>query len=341
MAIVKTQKLITLDNHITSEEFKHPGATGEFTSLLHNLSFAVRIISRDVRRAGLNDVLGMTGDTNVHGEQVKKLDEYANEVIIKTMSNSGVVALLASEENEDVIEIPQNRKRGKYVMVFDPLDGSSNIDINVTIGTIFGIYRKISETGDVTDVLQQGYQQVCAGYALFGSSTVFVYTTGQGVNMFTLDPTLGEFLLINENVQIPKKSSYYSVNEGNYNKWDNSVKKYIDYLKEIDPETNRPYTQRYIGTGIADVHRTLLYGGIFLYPADNKNPNGKLRLVYEANPLAMLVEQAGGKASDGINRILEKTPENIHQRTPLFLGSEENVNELEKFISGTHPYLSE
>jgi fructose-1,6-bisphosphatase I len=283
----------------------------------------------------------MTGDTNVHGEQVKKLDEYANEVIIKTMSNSGVVALLASEENEDVIEIPQNRKRGKYVMVFDPLDGSSNIDINVTIGTIFGIYRKISETGDVTDVLQQGYQQVCAGYALFGSSTVFVYTTGQGVNMFTLDPTLGEFLLINENVQIPKKSSYYSVNEGNYNKWDNSVKKYIDYLKEIDPETNRPYTQRYIGTGIADVHRTLLYGGIFLYPADNKNPNGKLRLVYEANPLAMLVEQAGGKASDGINRILEKTPENIHQRTPLFLGSEENVNELEKFISGTHPYLSE
>lgn len=340
MAIINTEKLITLDNHITLEEYKHPGATGEFTRLLHNISFAVRIISRDVRRAGLNDVLGLTEDTNVHGEQVKKLDEYANEVIIRVMSQSGNIAVMASEENEEIIKVPKNRKKGNYVIVFDPLDGSSNIDINVTIGTIFGIYRKVSKEGDdgtAEDITQPGYKQVGACYALYGSSTMFVYTTGRGVNVFTYDPTIGEFLLINEGLKVPKKSSYYSVNEGNYHKWDRKVQQFIDYLKIIDDKTNRPYTQRYIGTGIADFHRTLHYGGIFLYPADVKNAKGKLRLVYEANPLAMLMEQAGGRASDGVNRILDLIPESIHVRTPLFVGSEEDVLELESFLRGDHP----
>ncbi len=336
MAIIKTNELITLDNHINNEEFKHPGATGEFTGLLHNLSFAIKIISRDVRRAGLNDVLGMTEDTNVHGEQVKRLDEHANETIIKIMQNSGRIAVMASEENEEIITVPENRKRGKYVLVFDPLDGSSNIDVNVTIGTIFGLYKKITDTGGVEDVLQCGYEQVGAGYALFGSSTILTYSTGQGVNMFAYDPTVGEFLLINENVQIPQTSNYYSVNEGNYNKWSSGIQNFIDYLKIIDKNTGRPYTQRYIGTGIADIHRTLLYGGIFLYPADINHKNGKLRLVYEANPLAYIIEQAGGRATDGKNRILEIKPKHFHERTPLFLGSINDVLKLEEFLANEH-----
>lgn len=332
MAIIKTKELITLDNHINNEEFKHPGASGEFTGLLHNLTFAIKIISRDVRRAGLNDVLGLTDDTNVHGEQVKRLDEHANETIIRIMQNSGRIAVMASEENEEIITVPENRKRGKYVLVFDPLDGSSNIDVNVTIGTIFGLYKKVTDFGGVDDVLQCGYQQVGAGYALYGSSTIFTYSTGQGVNMFAYDPTVGEFLLINENVQIPSKSNYYSVNEGNYNKWSPGMQNFIDYLKIIDKDTGRPYTQRYIGTGIADIHRTLLYGGIFLYPADMNHKNGKLRLVYEANPLAYLIEQAGGRATDGKNRILELKPKHFHERTPLFLGSIDDVLKLEEFL---------
>jgi fructose-1,6-bisphosphatase I len=333
MAIIKTDQLVTLDNHINNEEFKHPGASGEFTGLLHNLSFAIKIISRDVRRAGLNDVLGMTDDTNVHGEQVKRLDEHANETIIRIMQNSGRIAVMASEENEEIITVPVNRKRGKYVLVFDPLDGSSNIDVNVTIGTIFGIYKKITDTGGVEDVLQSGYEQVGAGYALYGSSTIFTYSTGKGVNMFAYDPTVGEFLLINENVQIPQKSTYYSVNEGNYNKWSSGMQSFVDYLKIIDKDSGRPYTQRYIGTGIADIHRTLLYGGIFLYPSDMNHKNGKLRLVYEANPLAFLIEQAGGRATDGKNRILELKPKNFHERTPLFLGSINDVLKLEEFLA--------
>lgn len=339
MSFFNTTRFITLEHYISSEKDKHPGATGEFTYLLHDLALAIRIISREVRRAGLNDIIGMAGDTNVHGEQVKKLDVYANEAIIKSMDHGGHLCVMASEENEKPIPIPKEFEKGKYILVFDPLDGSSNIDINVTIGTIFGLYRRTDENSDLdSELLQPGYKQVAAGYALYGSSTVFVYTTGQGVNMFTYDPTIGEFILFNENVQIPKRASYYSLNEGYYNFYSDELKQYLQYIKQDDKEKDMPYKLRYIGTGVADFHRTLLYGGVFMYPQDIKNPNGKLRLVYEANPLAFLAEQAGGKASDGKNRILDLVPENIHQRVPLFVGSKDNVTEIEKFLKGELTY---
>lgn len=341
MAFINTANLVTLDHHISSEEFKHPTATGEFTHLLHDLSFAVRIIARDVRRAGLSDVLGLTENTNVHGEQVKKLDEYANEIIIKAMERGGHLAVMASEENEDIIKISKKYNKGKYVFVFDPLDGSSNIDVNVTIGTIFGFYKRIDENseedGGVEDILQPGYRLVGSGYAMYGSSMVLVYSTGSGVNVFTYDPTLGDFLLTNTNLQMPKKGKYYSVNEGNFFKWNKNLQDYITYLKTPTKDKSRPYSLRYIGTGVADVHRTLHYGGIFIYPEDINSPKGKLRLVYEANPLSFLIEQAGGRASDGVNRIIEIQPDNIHQRIPLYLGSEEDVLECESFLRGERP----
>lgn len=337
MAIINTSRFITLEHYISQEKSKHPGATGEFTYLLHDLGLAIRTISREVRRAGISDILGMTDSTNVHGEQVKKLDVFANEAIIRAMDHGGHLCLMASEENEEPIQIPEKFDKGKYVLVFDPLDGSSNIDINATIGTVWGLYKRLkpssTESGTVEDLLQPGYKQVAAGYALYGSSTVLVYTTGQGVNMFTYDPTIGEFILINENVQIPKKASFYSVNEGNAGKFPDGIKKYLRDIKESSKELQRPYKLRYIGTGVADVHRTILYGGLFMYPQDNSHPNGKLRLVYEANPLAMIVEQAGGKASNGKERILKITPENIHQRTPLFMGSTDNVKEIERYLA--------
>jgi len=352
MPILNVSQLVTLEHYIAREEYKYPGATGEFTHLLHDLSFAIKIVSRDVRRAGLNDILGLANKENVHGEEVKKLDEFAHEIIVSAMERSGRLALLASEESEDII-LPQKKySYGKYVMVFDPLDGSSNIDVNVTIGTIFSFYKRIDESskepGTLEDVLQPGYKQVAAGYALFGSSTVFVYTTGHGVNVFTYDPTVGEFLLTNQNVKIPKKGKYYSTNEGYYNKWEPNLQQYFQFIKE-DNKVNgkednkddmRPYGLRYIGTGVADIHRTLIYGGLYLYPADNSMPQGKLRLVYEANPLAMVIEQAGGRATDGKTRIMDIEPTSLHQRIPLFIGSEDNVLEVERFLDGTHPYLS-
>jgi len=336
MAVINIKKLITLEHFIAKEENKHPGASGEFTFLLHDLTLAMRIIAREVRRAGLNDILGMTNSINVHGEQVKKLDEYSNEVIIRTMDHGGHLCIMASEENDEPIEIPKNYKKGKYVLVFDPLDGSSNIDINATIGTIWGLYKRIDQSsdgdGNVEDILQAGYNQVASGYTLYGSSTVLVYTTGSGVNMFTYDPTLGEFLLNNENVKIPKRGVYYSTNEGNYNFYSENLKKYIDFLKTPNEDGTKPYSSRYIGTCVADIHRTLLNGGIFMYPEDSKHPNGKLRLVYEASPLSFIIEQAGGKAIDGKKRILEIKPENIHQRVPLYIGSKDDINELMSFI---------
>ncbi|NIR47898.1 class 1 fructose-bisphosphatase [candidate division KSB1 bacterium] len=327
-------KLVTIERHISETQRKFPQATGEFSALLNDIALAAKIISREVNKAGLVDVLGFTGETNVHGEQVQKLDEYADAIVFKALDHTGRLCVMASEEREDIIPIPEKFPSGKYALLYDPLDGSSNIDANVSIGTIFSIYRKISggERGLLEDCLQKGVEQVAAGYVIYGSSTMLVFTTGNGVSGFTYDPSVGEFLLSHENIKIPKRGKIYSVNEGYYDRWDEGMKKYITHLKQSDKETNRPYSARYIGSLVADFHRNLLYGGIFLYPADEKNPKGKLRLMYEANPLGFIVEQAGGYASDGQRRVLEIEPEDIHQRTPLIIGSHDDVKEAEEFL---------
>ena len=328
-------KFLTLARHIIEEEKKHPHATGELSGLLHDLSLAAKVISLEVNKAGLVDILGFTGDSNVHGERVKKLDIFAHDMLIWAMDHGGHLCVMASEEEEDIIHIPPKYNIGKYVLLFDPLDGSSNIDANVSIGTIFSIYRRVSpagEPGTLEDCLQQGFKQVAAGYVVYGSSTILVYTAGNDVHGFTLDPAFGEFILSHKNIQTPKKSKIYSINEGNYLYLHPGLKKYIKYLQEEDEQTGRPYTGRYIGSMIADFHRNLLYGGIFMYPADSRNPNGKLRLMYECNPVAFIIEQAGGKAIDGKQRILDIKPENLHQRVPIFVGSEEDVNMVEKFL---------
>ncbi len=332
------KKFITLYRHIIEQERKFPHATGQLSDLLADIALACKLISLEVNRAGLIDILGFTGDENVHGEVVKKLDVFAHETLVKAMQVSGHLCAVASEESENFIPIEEafmgKRQLSKYVCHFDPLDGSSNIDANISIGTIFSIYRRVSKSGPGTleDCLQKGTKQVAAGYVIYGSSTVLVYTTGEGVHGFTLDPTVGEFLLYNENIKIPKRSKTYSVNEGNYCKWDENLRKYVDELKVIDPSKGRPYSSRYVGSLVADFHRNLLYGGIFMYPADKKNVNGKLRLMYEANPLAFIIEQAGGRATNGKEKILCIKPENLHQRTPLYIGSEDDVLEAEGYL---------
>lgn len=329
--------IMTIQRYIAASERKHPGASGEFSTLLRNLALAAKIVSREVRRAGLVNILGRAATTNIHGEDVKKLDVFANQMIINAMESGGQLCVMASEENESIIPIPDDFPCGKYVMLFDPLDGSSNIDVNVTIGTIFSIYRRVTPEGrgTVQDVVQPGYQQVAAGYIMYGSSTIMVFTTGEGVQGFTLDPTIGAFLLSHPNMTIPKRGRYYSTNEGSRMLWENGFRRYIEHLQTPDKENGRPYKARYVGSMIADVHRTILYGGIFAYAGDSENPNGKLRLMYEANPMAFIVEQAGGRASDGYQRILDIAPTDIHQRTPVLLGSEEDVLESEAFIAGT------
>jgi fructose-1,6-bisphosphatase I len=329
-------QFMTLGRHIIEEQSKYEGATGELSKLLHDLSLAAKVISLEVNKAGLVDIIGFTGDNNVHGEQVKKLDMLAHDMLIKAMDHGGHLCVMASEEEEDIIQIPQKFNIGKYVLLFDPLDGSSNIDANISIGTIFSIYRRISPgdgPGTMNDCLQQGINQVAAGYVIYGSSTMLVYTAGSGVHGFTLDPAFGEFLLSHPNIQTPKKSKIYSINEGNYLYWHPGLKKYIKYLQEEDKASNRPYSSRYIGSMVADIHRNLLYGGIFMYPADSRSPNGKLRLQYECNPMAFIVEQAGGRATNGKQRILEIQPEKLHQRVPIFIGSEEDVKVVEKFMA--------
>lgn len=332
-------KFKTFYRHIIDQERNIPDATGQLSDLLADIALACKIISLEVNRAGLIDILGFTGDENVQGEAVKKLDVYANDMLTNTMKAGGHICAVCSEEEEEFIPLEDkyilnNAISNKYICHFDPLDGSSNIEANISIGTIFSIYKRISESGPGTeqDCLQPGVEQVAAGYVVYGSSTFLVYTAGKGVHGFTLDPTVGEFLLSYENMQIPKKSKTYSINEGNYCKWSDGMKKYIDYLKEDDKETNRPYSSRYVGSLVADFHRNLLYGGIFIYPADKKNTNGKLRLMYEANPLAFIVEQAGGRASTGKQRILEVAPKALHQRVPLFIGSEDDVKQAESFL---------
>ncbi len=341
MPIISTNKLVTIERHIAEGEQLHPGATGEYSALLRDLTLALRLIAHDVRRAGLNDILGITDMKNIHGETVKKLDDFANDVIFRAMDHGGHLCVMASEESHGLIHIPSRYKKGKYVLIFDPLDGSSNIDVNATIGTIFSIYRRLNANdvsdGALADVLQPGYKQVAAGYASYGSATNLVYTSGNGVDVFTYDTTIGEFLLSREKVRIPQRGKIYSVNEGNYNRWEPHLQQYINYLKALSEDGSRPYSLRYIGTAIADIHRTLYYGGIFMYPADSLSPKGKLRLMYELNPLSMLIEQAGGRATDGVRRILDILPTDIHERAPAFMGSEDDVLELETFLRGEHP----
>lgn len=318
----------TLVQFIRRQEKSVPGATGEFTSLMNEVLVAAKIVSLQVNNAGLGeDILGMSGRINIQGEEVQKLDEYANSIFIKLVGESGNICAITSEENEKPVIIPPERA-GKYIFMVDPLDGSSNIDVNVNIGTIFSVYRKQSSGVDVTDadLLQPGSQQVAAGYIIYGPSTLFVYTSGQGVHSFTLDPALGEFFLTTQDMKIPKQGSTYSVNEGNSQNWEERQRNLVAYLKETDPATQRPYKLRYIGSLVADFHRTLLKGGIFMYPGDKRSPEGKLRYAFEAAPLAMIVENAGGKATDGRRRILDIQPTDIHQRVPLYIGSPEDMD---------------
>ncbi len=330
---------MTLSRFIVECQQRYPDATGEFTSLLLELTIAAKIISREVNKAGLVDILGQAGHSNVQGEQVMKLDDFANDTIVKALDHTGHLCIMASEEMADPIPIPQPHKKGPYVFLFDPLDGSSNIDANVNIGTIFGIHRKTSpgEDGTLGDLLQKGRNLLCAGYIVYGPSTMLVYSTGHGVFGFTLDPSVGEFLLSHPDIQLPKRGKIYSTNEGNFRYWTPQVRAYVEYIKG-DPANGRPaYSARYVGSLVADFHRTLVYGGIFLYPADTKEAKaqrGKLRLLYEANPLAFVAEQAGGSATDGEQAILDIEPQDLHQRTPLFIGSAEEMATLQQFLRG-------
>jgi len=335
---------ITITQHILNQQRENPKATGAFTTIINEMIVAAKVISREVNKAGLVDILGSTGKINIQDEQVQKLDMFSNQITIERMQHLGELCCMGSEENADLIDIPPQYPKGNYIILFDPLDGSSNIDVNVSIGTIFGVYRKQSDETNIdlllNDVLQPGLKQVAAGYFIYGSSTIMVYTTGNGsgVHGFTLFPSVGEFLLSHRNIQTPKKGKIYSVNEGNYNYWDEKTRALVDHFKVIDNKTNRPYSSRYVGSLVADFHRNLLKGGIFMYPADKKDPNkpsGKLRLMVEANPLAMIVKEAGGYASNGSSPILEIEPAELHQRTPLYIGSKEDVELAEDFISGS------
>jgi len=325
---------VTVTEHLLLHQKESPMATGRFTSMLNELILAAKIISREVNKAGLVDVLGLTGEVNVQGEAVRKLDDYANDILIYRMERAGVLCAIASEENADLIEIPDNMPHGDYILIFDPLDGSSNIDANVNVGTIFSIYRRKpggKGGASLTDVLQKGADQVAAGYFLYGTSTMMVYSTGRGVHGFTMDPSVGEFLLSHPDIKTPETGKIYSVNEAYWHYWDEATREAVKYFKSPENSRGKPYSQRYIGSLVADFHRNMLYGGIFLYPADMqdpKKPKGKLRLMCEANPLAFLIEQAGGRATDGEIDILQIEPSELHQRVPLFIGSRNDVDKV-------------
>jgi len=326
----------TVQQHILDEQGRHPGVSGDFSDLMTSLVMAAKVISRDVNRAGLvKTVLGKTDSVNVYGETVMKLDDFAQQVICQALDNCGRVCVMASEESENIIPVAEGSSKGEYVALFDPLDGSSNIDVNTSIGTIFSIHRKISDGdyGTAADCLQPGFKQVAAGYFIYGSSSMLVYTTGNGVHGFTLDPALGEFMLSLEHIRTPKRGKIYSINEGNLTKWDEGTRKYISYLKEKDGGAGRPYSLRYIGSLVADFHRNLLKGGIFLYPG----PKPKLRLLYEGAPLAMVAEQAGGLATTGTERVLDIEPMSLHQRIPLIIGSYDDVLKYQEFVRAEIP----
>ncbi|PIR01121.1 MAG: class 1 fructose-bisphosphatase [Nitrospinae bacterium CG11_big_fil_rev_8_21_14_0_20_45_15] len=326
----------TLVQHIRKQERQTPLATGEFTELMTEIMVASKIISNAVNRAGIGeDIFGITGQTNVHGESVQKLDDFANCTFAKIIGQSGTVCAIASEEMEAPMIISAEENPGKYIFMMDPLDGSSNIDVNVSIGTIFSIYRKVSKGSEVTheDLHQPASQQVAAGYVIYGPSTLFVYTSGEGVHGFTLDPSLGEFFLSHPDIKIPEQGSLYSINEGNTTIWSEKQKQLVSWLKGQEPGSPQNYRLRYVGTLVSDFHRTLLKGGIFMYPADEKSPKGKLRFSYEAAPMAFIVDQAGGDATDGLKRIMDSQPNDIHECTPLFIGSKKDIEISNKFLS--------
>jgi len=327
---------LTLSRFIIESQAGYPGATGEFSSLLAQIGLVGKLISQDLRRAGLINILGTTGETNVQGETVKKLDQLANDAFVKVFRHSGLVCAVATEEMEQPVVLRENWPHGKYVLLFDPLDGSSNTDCNMPLGAIFSVlkYEPTDRVPAEEAMVRKGTDQVAAGYLLYGSSTMLVYTVGSGVHGFTLEPGIGEFLLSHERIRIPNRGRVYAVNEGNYHKWLPGMKRYIDGLKVHDKATGRPYSGRYSGCLVADVHRILLGGGIYLYPGEIDKPDGKLRLLYEANPLAFVVEQAGGKATTGTTRILDVEPKKLHQRIPLIIGSAGDVESAEMAIQG-------
>jgi fructose-1,6-bisphosphatase I len=330
------EQIITIERHILEEQSQHPEATGVLTNILYDIALAGKVISSKTNRAGLAEILGRTGDVNIQGEVVQKLDRFADLTLYRLNLHTGRLAAMGSEEHEGLLPIPDQYPTGKYVLLFDPLDGSSNIDFNIPVGTIFSIYPRVTRAGPgmMLDALQSGRNLVAAGYIIYGSSTMLVYTTGLGVHGFTLDPSVGEFLLSHPDIHIPKKPAYFSVNLGYRKHWSAGVQRYTDYLQGLDGSI-QALSLRYVGSLVADFHRNLLAGGVFYYPADNKDPkkpHGKLRLLYEAAPLAFIATQAGGYASDGLGSVLDIQPERLHQRTPLFIGNRPLVEKAEEFI---------
>ena len=331
-------KVVTIERHLLEQQRLFPQASGTFTSMLYDMALAAKIISRETNRAGLADILGASGGENVHGERQQKLDVFADEMIFMMNDHTGRLCAMVSEEHDDILNIPPHYDSGKYVLLYDPLDGSSNIDVNVSIGTIWSIHKKVSkgDSGTLEDVLQQGNQLVAAGYVIYGSSTMMVYSAGNGVHGFTLDMGVGEFLLSHENIRIPEKAQYYSANHGYEKYWHPGVRRYVKWLQGMDGEGQKPLGHRYIGSLVADFHRNLLRGGVFVYPADTREPDkpyGKLRLMYESQALAFIAEQAGGYASDGVGSINDIMPHSLHQRTPLFIGNRDLVEKAEEFIA--------
>jgi fructose-1,6-bisphosphatase I len=333
---MENYNITTLNEFIILKQKDFPYAKGELSSLLHHIGTAAKMVNKKINKAGLVDIIGSSGESNIHGESQQKLDVYADQVFIKLLLSSGECCGVATEENEnEIVFSDEFASKGKYVVCIDPLDGSSNIDYNVSVGSIFSIYRRLSQKGEKVrneDFLQEGSKQVAAGYIVYGSSTMLVYSTGSGVNGFTLDPSIGEFCLSHPDIKTPPDGSIYSVNEGNYIHFPDGVKKYIKYCQEINKNSGRPYASRYIGSLVSDFHRNLLKGGIFLYPGNDTMPNGKLRLVYECNPIAFIAQQAGGIASDGHRDILEITPLSLHQRSPFYAGSINMVLKVKEFL---------
>jgi fructose-1,6-bisphosphatase I len=325
--VLPNSRVTTIERWILDQEDKYPEATGELSNLLYDIALAAKIIAASIRRAGLVNILGAAGATNVQGEEQQKLDVFANETMTNALNHTGRVCVMASEEDETIIPVPDQYPPGKYAVLYDPLDGSSNIDVNGAVGTIFSVYRRVSleGKGSLSDVLQPGCKQVAAGYVIYGSSTMLIYSTGQGVAGFTLDPSIGEFLLSHPRMVTPRVGKYYSVNESNFARWTKGTQWAVRGFHGDRPEEIKGKNFRYIGSLVADFHRNLLAGGIFMYPADTKNLKGKLRLLYEASPMAFIAEQAGGSATDGIHRILDIMPTDLHERTPLVIGSREDV----------------